>query len=145
MLLVLCVSTDGIKFFWSENDVLLTAGDAEGKIQPKYFSRALKLRPSSKKTSYTEIKVSILCLRGFGFTISLFTELSFAVFQGASCHCSNSRECCPVIGHYRTHLTMLASDGWLMLIPVPLATHVFQQHRFISNRSAYSEISQSGT
>lgn len=37
---------DGIKFFWSENDVLLTAGDAEGKIQPKYFSRALKLRPS---------------------------------------------------------------------------------------------------
>ncbi|CAI5652417.1 tRNA 2'-phosphotransferase 1 isoform X1 [Oreochromis aureus] len=37
---------DGIKFFWSENDVLLTAGDAEGKIQPKYFSRALRLRPS---------------------------------------------------------------------------------------------------
>lgn len=57
MLLVLCVSTDGIKFFWSENDVLLTEGDAEGKIQPKYFSRALRLRPSSKKNSYTEIKV----------------------------------------------------------------------------------------
>lgn len=37
---------DGIKFFWSENDVLLTEGDAEGKIQPKYFSRALRLRPS---------------------------------------------------------------------------------------------------
>lgn len=37
---------DGIKFFWSENDVLLTAGDAEGKIQPKYFSRVLRLRPT---------------------------------------------------------------------------------------------------
>lgn len=37
---------DGIELFWSENDVLLTAGDAEGKIQPKYFSRALRLRPT---------------------------------------------------------------------------------------------------
>ncbi|XP_030594692.1 tRNA 2'-phosphotransferase 1 [Archocentrus centrarchus] len=37
---------DGIEFFWSENDVLLTAGDAEGKIQPKYFSRVLRLRPT---------------------------------------------------------------------------------------------------
>lgn len=37
---------DGIEFFWSENGVLLTAGDAEGKLLPKYFSRALKLRPS---------------------------------------------------------------------------------------------------
>ncbi|KAM7417528.1 hypothetical protein PAMA_017254 [Pampus argenteus] len=37
---------DGIEFFWSENGVLLTAGDAEGKLLPKYFSRALKLRPT---------------------------------------------------------------------------------------------------
>ncbi|KAM7389863.1 hypothetical protein PAMP_023813 [Pampus punctatissimus] len=37
---------DGIEFFWSENSVLLTAGDAEGKLLPKYFSRALKLRPT---------------------------------------------------------------------------------------------------
>ncbi|XP_008302590.1 tRNA 2'-phosphotransferase 1 [Stegastes partitus] len=37
---------DGIKFFWSDNGVLLTAGDAEGKLLPKYFSRALRLRPT---------------------------------------------------------------------------------------------------
>ncbi|XP_031718417.1 tRNA 2'-phosphotransferase 1 isoform X2 [Anarrhichthys ocellatus] len=37
---------DGIEFFWSDNGVLMTAGDAEGKLLPKYFSRALKLRPT---------------------------------------------------------------------------------------------------
>ncbi|AWP11967.1 putative tRNA 2'-phosphotransferase 1 isoform 2 [Scophthalmus maximus] len=37
---------DGIEFFWSENGVLLSAGDSEGKILPKYFSRALRLRPT---------------------------------------------------------------------------------------------------
>ncbi|KAM6924307.1 tRNA 2'-phosphotransferase 1 [Xenentodon cancila] len=37
---------DGIGFFWSENGVLLTAGDAEGKLLPKYFVRALRLRPT---------------------------------------------------------------------------------------------------
>ncbi|KAM6953082.1 tRNA 2'-phosphotransferase 1 [Lycodopsis pacificus] len=37
---------DGIEFFWSDNGVLLTAGNAEGKLLPKYFSRALKLRPT---------------------------------------------------------------------------------------------------
>lgn len=38
--------SDGIQFFWSENGVLLTAGDTEGKLAPKYFSRALRLRPT---------------------------------------------------------------------------------------------------
>uniref|UniRef100_A0A147A5Y5 2'-phosphotransferase n=1 Tax=Fundulus heteroclitus TaxID=8078 RepID=A0A147A5Y5_FUNHE len=38
--------TDGIEFFWSENGVLLTAGDAEGKLLPKYFTRALRLKPT---------------------------------------------------------------------------------------------------
>ncbi|XP_029021064.1 tRNA 2'-phosphotransferase 1 isoform X2 [Betta splendens] len=38
--------TDGIKFFWSENGVLLTTGDSDGNLQPKYFSRALRLRPT---------------------------------------------------------------------------------------------------
>lgn len=52
----MCVSdcTDGIEFFWSENGVLLTAGDAEGKLLPKYFSRALKLRPTSKKNNHVD-------------------------------------------------------------------------------------------
>lgn len=38
--------SDGLQFFWSENSVLLTSGDAEGKLPPKYFSKALKLRPT---------------------------------------------------------------------------------------------------
>ncbi|XP_063046740.1 tRNA 2'-phosphotransferase 1 [Engraulis encrasicolus] len=36
----------GIPFFWSENGVLLTPGDSEGKLAPCYFSRAVQLRPS---------------------------------------------------------------------------------------------------
>lgn len=46
--------TDGIKFFWSENGVLLTAGNAEGKLLPKYFSQALRLRPTSKQNYFVE-------------------------------------------------------------------------------------------
>ncbi|XP_077387265.1 tRNA 2'-phosphotransferase 1 isoform X2 [Festucalex cinctus] len=37
---------DGIEFFWSENRVLLTTGNAEGKLPPAYFSRAIQLRPT---------------------------------------------------------------------------------------------------
>ncbi|KAM7000831.1 tRNA 2'-phosphotransferase 1 [Tautogolabrus adspersus] len=37
---------DGIEFFWSENGVLLTAGNTDGKLLPKYFSRAVRLKPT---------------------------------------------------------------------------------------------------
>nr|XP_061793063.1 tRNA 2'-phosphotransferase 1-like [Nerophis lumbriciformis] len=37
---------DGIEFFWSENHVLLTSGNVEGKLPPEYFSQALRLKPT---------------------------------------------------------------------------------------------------
>ncbi|XP_016304939.1 tRNA 2'-phosphotransferase 1 isoform X2 [Sinocyclocheilus anshuiensis] len=40
------VISDGIQFFWSENGVLLTPGDAAGILAPYYFSRAQRLKPS---------------------------------------------------------------------------------------------------
>ncbi|KAE8607458.1 hypothetical protein XENTR_v10011191 [Xenopus tropicalis] len=36
---------DGLLFFWSSNRVLLTPGNADGLLLPKYFLRALQLRP----------------------------------------------------------------------------------------------------
>ncbi|XP_053487031.1 tRNA 2'-phosphotransferase 1 [Ictalurus furcatus] len=38
---------DGIEFYWSENKVLLTPGDADGVLGPQYFLRAQRLKPSS--------------------------------------------------------------------------------------------------
>ncbi|XP_017578214.1 tRNA 2'-phosphotransferase 1 isoform X1 [Pygocentrus nattereri] len=38
--------SDGIKFYWSENGVLLTPGDADGLLAPQYFSHAQRLKPS---------------------------------------------------------------------------------------------------
>ncbi|XP_057635374.1 tRNA 2'-phosphotransferase 1 isoform X2 [Chionomys nivalis] len=39
---------DGIPFFRSANGVILTPGDAEGFLLPKYFKEALQLRPTRK-------------------------------------------------------------------------------------------------
>ncbi|XP_004618560.1 tRNA 2'-phosphotransferase 1 isoform X1 [Sorex araneus] len=39
---------DGIPFFRSANGVILTPGNAEGFLPPKYFKEALQLRPSRK-------------------------------------------------------------------------------------------------
>ncbi|KAM4617812.1 tRNA 2'-phosphotransferase 1 isoform 1-T3 [Discoglossus pictus] len=36
---------DGILFFWSSNGVLLTPGDTNGLLLPKYFLSVLQLRP----------------------------------------------------------------------------------------------------
>ncbi|XP_053304672.1 tRNA 2'-phosphotransferase 1 [Spea bombifrons] len=36
---------DGIPFFWSANRVLLTPGNADGLLLPKYFLQVLQLRP----------------------------------------------------------------------------------------------------
>ncbi|XP_053361686.1 tRNA 2'-phosphotransferase 1 [Clarias gariepinus] len=38
---------DGIQFYWSENKVLLTPGDTDGVLSPRYFLRAQRLKPSA--------------------------------------------------------------------------------------------------
>ncbi|KAG7329352.1 hypothetical protein KOW79_007526 [Hemibagrus wyckioides] len=38
---------DGIQFYWSENKVLLTPGDADGLLAPRYFLRAQRLTPAT--------------------------------------------------------------------------------------------------
>ncbi|XP_076772432.1 tRNA 2'-phosphotransferase 1 isoform X2 [Arvicanthis niloticus] len=43
--------TDGIPFFCSANGVILTPGNAEGFLLPKYFKEALQLRPTRKPLS----------------------------------------------------------------------------------------------
>ncbi|XP_052569721.1 tRNA 2'-phosphotransferase 1 isoform X2 [Peromyscus californicus insignis] len=42
---------DGISFFRSANGVILTPGNAEGFLLPKYFKEALQLRPTRKPLS----------------------------------------------------------------------------------------------
>ncbi|KAK3535865.1 hypothetical protein QTP70_021164 [Hemibagrus guttatus] len=37
---------DGIQFYWSENKVLLTPGDSDGLLAPRYFLRAQSLKPA---------------------------------------------------------------------------------------------------
>uniref|UniRef100_A0A8C5QWE3 2'-phosphotransferase n=1 Tax=Leptobrachium leishanense TaxID=445787 RepID=A0A8C5QWE3_9ANUR len=38
---------DGINFFWSSNHVLLTPGNTDGVLLPKYFQKVLQLKPQS--------------------------------------------------------------------------------------------------
>lgn len=38
--------SDGIPFFRSANGVILTPGNAQGLLAPKYFKEALQLRPT---------------------------------------------------------------------------------------------------
>lgn len=103
------VCTDGIEFFWSENGVLLTSGDAEGKLLPKYFSRALRLRPTSKKHDHTQnIQLGLFLMHQWiKVCFMLQCSRSHPVFQEASCHSSSSRGNSSVIGHGTAHLTAL--------------------------------------
>uniref|UniRef100_A0A8C9PNK6 2'-phosphotransferase n=1 Tax=Spermophilus dauricus TaxID=99837 RepID=A0A8C9PNK6_SPEDA len=43
--------SDGISFFRSANGVILTPGNADGFLLPKYFKEALQLRPTRKPIS----------------------------------------------------------------------------------------------
>lgn len=45
--------TDGVSFFCSANGVILTPGNADGFLLPKYFKEALQLRPTRKPLSLT--------------------------------------------------------------------------------------------
>ncbi|XP_036273129.2 tRNA 2'-phosphotransferase 1 isoform X2 [Pipistrellus kuhlii] len=45
------VISDGIPFFRSANGVILTPGNADGFLLPKYFTEALQLRPTRKALS----------------------------------------------------------------------------------------------
>lgn len=51
-------SSDGIEFFWSENGVLLTPGDATGFLAPRYFSRVQRLKPSRESLSQPDHKLT---------------------------------------------------------------------------------------
>lgn len=96
----LCVFeyTDGIEFFCSENSVLLTAGDAEGKLHPKYFKQALRLRPTSKEKTISWI--NIICVVFKAWTIYQHLLVHFcSVFQGASCLFNSRSRSWSVTGH----------------------------------------------
>lgn len=54
---------DGISFFRSANGVILTPGDADGFLLPKYFKEALQLRPARKPLSLAGEK-DAECLSG---------------------------------------------------------------------------------
>lgn len=45
---------DGIPFFRSANGVILTPGNADGFLLPKYFKEALQLRPTRKPLSLAD-------------------------------------------------------------------------------------------
>lgn len=94
------ICADGVEFFWSDNGVLLTAGDAQGKLLPKYFSRALKLRPTSKKTlqraslnldfklraSHFTDATFVLCFREHPVTAVASEERSLGNTMGELCY-----------------------------------------------------------
>lgn len=51
------MSADGISFFRSANGVILTPGDADGFLLPKYFKEALQLRPARENHTHTPMPV----------------------------------------------------------------------------------------
>lgn len=52
---------DGIPFFRSANGVILTPGNADGFLLPKYFKEALQLRPTRENLHCTLFFVAEAC------------------------------------------------------------------------------------
>lgn len=48
----MAMSADGIPFFRSANGVILTPGNADGFLLPKYFKEALQLYPTSENSIF---------------------------------------------------------------------------------------------
>lgn len=58
----LALSAEGIPFFRSANGVILTPGNADGFLLPKYFKEALQLRPTRENFHSTLFLVSEACV-----------------------------------------------------------------------------------
>ena len=59
---IVCSSAGGIKFYESSNKVILSEGDSDGLIYPKYFKKVVQLRPFCTCSWYSLLIIDNLCL-----------------------------------------------------------------------------------